>query len=322
MNKTFQWVGRCDGMQLSHMRMHQIIDQHIDQANTQVKNDQTYTLIGFCSDEGVQRNQGRVGAALAPDLIRKQLANLPVHQPIHVEDAGNIECIDHALEQAQQQLSTTVTTFLSQGKYPIVLGGGHEVAYGSFKGLFDFAESNLDENGCSQQIGIINFDAHFDLRDHPEATSGTPFLQAAKLSQSQGKNFAYLCLGVAQHANTKILFDTADTLHCQYVYDYEMSAVLDHQIKDKIQKFIDQVDLIYITVDLDVFSAHIAPGVSAPAVRGIDVATFENIFNLICASGKVRLLDIAECNPKYDIDQHTAKLAAYIIYQYLFYRKI
>ncbi|MDU6100327.1 MAG: arginase family protein, partial [Acinetobacter sp.] len=68
----------------------------------------------------------------------------------------------------------------------------------------------------------------------------------------------------------------------------------------------------------DVFAAAVAPGVSAPAVKGIDLATFEAIFKHIQGTGKIKLLDIAECNPKFDLDNRTAKLAAYIVYQYLF----
>ncbi|RSF30104.1 arginase family protein, partial [Acinetobacter baumannii] len=51
---------------------------------------------------------------------------------------------------------------------------------------------------------------------------------------------------------------------------------------------------------------------------GIDLATFEAIFKHIQETGKIKLLDIAECNPKFDLDNRTAKLAAYIVYQYFF----
>ena len=34
-----------------------------------------YALIGYACDEGVRRNQGRVGAIDGPEAIRKQLAN-------------------------------------------------------------------------------------------------------------------------------------------------------------------------------------------------------------------------------------------------------
>ena len=36
-------------------------------------------LVGFCSDEGVARNKGRIGARHAPDIIRRSLANMAWH---------------------------------------------------------------------------------------------------------------------------------------------------------------------------------------------------------------------------------------------------
>ena len=306
MDNNLNWTGRCDGSEPSHLRIHQIINQNSSTAS--------YALVGFCSDEGVKRNHGRIGAALAPDLIRKQLASLPVHQPVALQDYGNIGCHDTNLEQAQARLSVQLVSIFQQGHAPIVMGGGHEVAYGSFKGLFDF----IRQVEPQKTIGIINFDAHFDLREETISTSGTPFLQAAKLSQEYQQPFRYLCLGVAKHSNTRKLFETADQLNCEYIYDYELKCGANSKVMVQIQEFLDQVDYLYVTVDLDVFSASIAPGVSAPAVRGIDVACFDELFNFIQSSGKIRLLDIAECNPTYDIDQHTAKLAAYIIFNYIF----
>lgn len=197
---------------------------------------------------------------------------------------------------------------------PIVLGGGHEIAYGSFSGIFHYAQNTQPD----QNIGIINFDAHLDLREETQATSGTPFLQAAKLCKAHGKAFHYLCIGAAQHSNTKKLFDTAANLGSQYIFDHELEPTQLERIFVQIDQFIQAVDWLYITVDLDVFSASIAPGVSAPAVRGIDLKIFEKIMQHIQRSGKIKLLDIAECNPKYDQDAMTARLAAFIAYRYIF----
>ncbi|MDQ8934517.1 formimidoylglutamase [Acinetobacter rudis] len=305
MQQKFKWQGRHDGEGAAHKRIHHIMNHTIQPE---------YVLLGFASDEGVKRNHGRVGAVAGPQAIRQQLCNLPVHEPLNIADLGDIVCQGEQLERAQDELSSVLTQNLAKGHKPIVLGGGHEVAFASFKGLFDYNQQYYPE----RRIGIINFDAHFDLRQDPIASSGTPFFQAAQLSQQSGQEFKYLCLGVAQHSNTKKLFDTAETLHCQYVYDYEFTDAKKMQIQTKVKQFITEIDDLYVTIDLDVFSAHIAPGVSAPAVKGIDLTHFEWIFQQIVHSSKVRLLDFAECNPSFDVDNKTARLAAYIIYQYLF----
>lgn len=305
MNHSFTWQGRHDGDGEEHRRIHHVINttQHA-----------SFALIGFGSDEGVKRNKGRLGAADAPDTIRAQLANLPVHQSVSIVDIGTVVCEQGQLEKAQAELADQVERSLQQGMKPIVLGGGHEVAFGSFSGLFQYIQHHEPQ----QKIGIINFDAHFDLREAEQVTSGTPFLNAAKLSEQNQKEFHYLCIGVAKHSNTKALFDTADLLNCQYIYDQQLQlSEIDHLIS-KINGFIEKIDALYITVDLDVFSASIAPGVSAPAVKGIDLSVFDPLFQAIKKSGKIRVFDVAECNPRFDLDNRTAKLAAYIIFNYIF----
>ncbi|GAB1439533.1 formimidoylglutamase [Providencia sp.] len=305
MTQPFQWQGRTDGETQEHLRIHQVINQH---------SPAEFTLIGFASDEGVKRNKGRQGAKAGPDAIRRQLAGLPIHQPLAIKDAGTISCDDGDLETAQRRLSDQLITLLAANQKPIVLGGGHEVAFASFQGLFDYVE----QHQSGKTIGIINFDAHFDLREAPVATSGTPFLQSAMLCQKHQRPFQYLCLGIADHGNTKVLFDTADSLDCEYIRDKELTHSKLPQAIERIKKFIDGVDYLYVTVDLDVFSAAIAPGVSAPAPKGISTEIFDELFTVIKNSQKIAVFDIAECNPEFDIDNHTAKLAAYLIYQYLF----
>ncbi|RLZ08223.1 formimidoylglutamase [Acinetobacter sp. 2JN-4] len=305
MNHSFTWQGRQDGEGDGHLRIHQVVNtsQHA-----------AFALIGFSSDEGVKRNKGRLGAADAPDMIRAQLANLPVHQPVTIADVGTVVCDHGKLEKAQAELAEQVERSLKQGMKPIVLGGGHEVAFGSFSGLFHYIQKHQPDN----KIGIINFDAHFDLREAERVSSGTPFLNAAQLSSQHDQEFHYLCIGVAKHSNTKVLFETADRLNCEYIYDQQLQpSKIDHLIA-KINGFIEKVDHLYITVDLDVFSASIAPGVSAPAVKGIDLSIFDPLFQAIKETGKIRVFDVAECNPRFDLDNRTSKLAAYIIFNYIF----
>ncbi|OTG83416.1 hypothetical protein B9T33_03170 [Acinetobacter sp. ANC 5054] len=102
------------------------------------------------------------------------------------------------------------------------------------------------------------------------------------------------------------------------MFDHELEAAQLEQVLSKIDQFIQSVDWLYITVDLDVFAASIAPGVSAPAVRGIDLKMFEQLMQHIQNSGKIKLLDIAKCNPTYDQDARTARLAAFIAHSYIF----
>lgn len=304
------WTGRIDDdKNRKAFRWHQVIQCYDIESLPQTSDLETvYGILGFLCDEGVRRNQGRVGAKDGPNAIRKSLANLPVHFPqsLHVWDVGNIVCEDNDLETAQEALSEAVCLLLEAGIQPLVLGGGHEVALGHGRGLYRFFPG--------KKLGIINFDAHFDLRPlvQKQGSSGTPFLQ---LSQEQ-KEFHYCCLGIQPFSNTASLFEKADELNVTYFLREQLYND-PKTVSKMLQQFISDKDGIYLTVCLDVFLASLAPGVSAPAVKGIDFGEFNLFFDPILKSGKLMSMDVAEMNPIYDKEGITARLAAEIIAQSL-----
>jgi formiminoglutamase len=81
-------------------------------------------------------------------------------------------------------------------------------------------------------------------------------------------------------------------------------------IEEQISWFLDQVDALYLSVDLDGFSSAFAPGVSAPSPMGFDPEVAFKVFDLLGKSKKLISLDVVELNPTYDQDQATARLAA------------
>ncbi|MEL7615076.1 formimidoylglutamase [Vreelandella titanicae] len=268
-------------------------------------------LLGFESDAGVARNQGRPGAAEGPNALRRALAPLAWHRTAPAYDAGNVRCVDDGLEAAQQALADRLTSLLTAGHLPIVLGGGHEVAYASWLGL---AQSFMPKT-APPRIGIINLDAHFDLRDPAHIrSSGTPFAQIADKCQEWDWSFRYACLGVSRAANTRALFTRAAALGTLVREDREIDALrLDSIVRD-MQRFIAKCDHLYLTIDLDVLPAAEAPGVSAPAARGVSLALIEPLIEAVRDSGKLRLADLAELNPSLDIDSRTARAAARLVH--------
>ena len=261
-------------------------------------------LVGFACDAGVARNQGRTGAVGGPAAIRRALCNMPVHECEQLVDAGDIACSGDELEAAQSELSKCVAQQLAAARFPIVLGGGHEVAFGTFGGL----AAHLARERSVPRIGIVNFDAHFDLRQAERGNSGTPFLQIARDCESRGWPFRYGCFGVSRYSNTRALFESAGKLGVVLVLDEQMQSA-----NQLLATFIAQVDHIYLTFCLDVLPAAVAPGVSGPAVRGIGLDVVEPLIDVAIDSGKLRLADIAEMNPSFDIDGRTAAVAARLV---------
>ena len=174
------WQGRTDTLEGElGTRWHQVIrplgDRHEAQSNA-------IALIGFACDAGVARNHGRVGAAAAPNVLRQFLGNMPAQAQQRMVDAGDVVCAGDGLEAAQRAFAHEVTQLLQQGFFPIGMGGGHEIAFASFSGWSDFLAANHPQ----ANLGIINLDAHFDLRRDAQATSGTPFLQIAQECERRG----------------------------------------------------------------------------------------------------------------------------------------
>ncbi|WP_447044939.1 formimidoylglutamase [Vreelandella sp. H-I2] len=308
------WQGRTDPEPDSD-RWHQRIEPLTNNAAPGC------ALLGFESDAGVARNQGRTGAAEGPNALRRALAPLAWHRTAPAYDAGNVRCVDDGLEAAQQTLADRLTSLLTAGHLPIVLGGGHEVAYASWLGLAQFfmpkgpGSKNVVSKATPPRIGIINLDAHFDLRDPAHIrSSGTPFAQIADKCQEWGWSFRYACLGVSRAANTRALFTRAAALGTLVREDREIDALrLDSIVRD-MQRFIAKCDHIYLTIDLDVLPAAEAPGVSAPAARGVSLALIEPLIEAVRDSGKLRLADLAELNPSLDIDSRTARAAARLVH--------
>ncbi|MGO1726185.1 formimidoylglutamase [Glutamicibacter ardleyensis] len=303
------WGGRIDGTGAEHLRWHQHVHTGEISALETGASLRPASLLGFASDAGVLRNQGRTGAANGPQALRAALGSLAVHHPRAVHDAGDIVVLGDELESGQVRLAQAVSALLNAGTMPVVLGGGHETAYGSFSGLFDHFRALP-----GTRIGILNLDAHFDLRSAPRRSSGTPFKDIANDMQAAGQDFNYAVIGISEANNTPVLFDQAQGLGVKYLADEQCGAGNLGTVIEFVHGFLDSVDQLYLTIDLDVLPAATAPGVSAPAAYGVPLEVIHAVCRYVADSGKLGLVDVVELNPSFDIDGRTARTAARLIH--------
>jgi formiminoglutamase len=309
------WTGRVDAADGARgRRWHQVV-RPVQQADRP-----GVALLGLASDAGVSRNHGRPGAADGPGALRRALANLAWHgsDDARLYDAGDVLCQDDALEEAQSAYADRLAGLLRAGHFVVGLGGGHEIAWAAHSGL----ERAFAGDPRFERLGVLNFDAHLDLRRPDPAgrgTSGTPFLQIAEARAARGLEFRYLCVGVSEAANTPALFDRARALGVTIVTDLE-AAQPEAQLQ--LQRFIEASSAVYLTLCLDVLPAAVAPGVSAPSGLGVALHRVVTLLHdALAASGhgrpgsKLLLADVAELNPRYDADGRTARTAARLAYQ-------
>jgi len=291
------WSGRDDGPGPEHARWHSVIGAP---AARGVRD--AVAVLGFASDEGVERNGGRQGAAKGPAALRSALGGLAVHHDYPLVDAGTVTTQGSDLEQSQRELSDRVRALAETGNVTVVLGGGHETSFASHRGAYE----------ALGPMHVINFDAHFDLREADRPTSGTPFRQIAELV---GGEFDYSVFGISRPNNTAVLFDTARALGVRTVLDTDLAELAPREAAAAAVAAVEGDKPIHLSIDLDVLPAAVAPGVSAPAGFGVSMENLRAMVAAVAATGRVALVDVVELNPDFDVDGRTAKAAARLIHE-------
>jgi formiminoglutamase len=289
-------------------------------------------LIGFPCDEGVRRNGGRTGAAEAPDRIRHWLYRLTPGRDSRLtallgrlHDFGNLR-VDGDLETAQARLGEAVAACMAHDTVPIVLGGGHETAFGHFLG---YPAARLS-------VAILNWDAHPDVRPLIDGRghSGSPFRQA--LEHVSGACLGYAVAGLLPHASAVAHLDYIAAHHVQTVWRDELDrdriaevyrAPLVERRRRDVERLAPGIargpgaenrepDLM-VSFDIDAVDQAFAPGVSAPATGGLPIDLWLHAARQAGASPRVRSIDLVEVNPSLDRDDQTARLAALTVWSFL-----
>ncbi|PAU95313.1 arginase [Aliifodinibius salipaludis] len=267
-------------------------------------------IIGFPSDKGVTINGGRAGAADAPQTIREQLYKMTPNPENHnafldliraTKDVGDLN-IRYEVEEDQHELGEVVAKCLEQGVVPIILGGGHETAFGHFLG---YAKAGL-------KTAIFNLDAHTDVRPlkDGQAHSGSPFRQAMEHESSCAE--MYLAAGLQPHSVSRS--------HLQYIKESGGAYLLrDETNITSISGLFHQheSDRLMVTFDMDAVDQSQAPGVSAPCANGLPSDLWLTAAYLAGRNKEVTSFDLSEVNPRHDRDNQTAKLAALTIWNFL-----
>ncbi len=273
-------------------------------------------LLGFPIDEGVRRNGGRIGAAGGPDAIRAWLYRLtPIDAPSGLDirdvqplDWGNLRPL-RTLEESQRALGQVVGHILAEGAVPIVLGGGHETAFGHFLGY------------CNAGLGpvIVNLDAHLDVRPTVGGlgTSGTSFRQAMQHDSDPLGPGRYACLGLQPHSISQDHWEFCRQRGDILITAEEMRGHCAEMFARTCTAFEQFGRPIYLSVDADVASAADVPGVSALNPVGLAGHELMACARSAGANPRVSSFDLVELNPLHDLDQRSARWAATMVWHFL-----
>lgn len=273
-------------------------------------------LVGFPQDDGVRRNHGRPGAAEAPDRIRHWLGRLTPGDPFADADlrtcppldAGNVRT-GGGLEASQQALATVVGGVLQVGAVPVVLGGGHETAFGHFLGYVN----------ARRKVGVINVDAHLDVRPCVDGLghSGSPFRQALEHPTQPLAGPDYVCLGAQPAAVSRPHFEEVRSRGGVVGWADEVRNQLAAHLAREIERLAGQGCGVYVTLDADAVRVADMPGVSAPNPLGLSGAEVVGCARLAGQSRAVTSFDLVEINPRYDRDDQSCRWAALAVRNFL-----
>ncbi|WP_420574044.1 formimidoylglutamase [Kordia sp.] len=180
-----------------------------------------YVLLGIPEDIGIRANRGKAGATTAWKAALSALLNtqdnaynkgkrLLVLGHLDFSDlldrAANFDqnspeyyiLLSQLVNKIDEEVSYIMFQIISAGKTPIIVGGGHNNAYGNIKGT---------ALGKSKAINVINFDAHTDFRNLEGRHSGNGFSYAFK----QGFLDKYFMFGLYENYTSKKVFKTIDS---------------------------------------------------------------------------------------------------------------
>ncbi len=288
-------------------------------------------LIGFPMDLGADRRGVDMGpSALRIADIDKRLRRLRYK----VVDEGDIEIQrsevlsieDKRLKYmpeiaaACDTLAGKVKRVLSEGGFPLVLGGDHSMAIGSIAGAAGYCRE------AGKRLGVIWIDAHSDINTHDTSPSGNihgmPVAASLGFGPSQltgvGGDFQKL---EAEHI-VMIGLRSVDEgekkiIHEKGIRAYTMTEIdrlgMHHVIQTTIDYLQDRCDHIHLSFDLDSVDPSIAQGVGTPVPGGLTYREAHLAMEIIAERGALDSLEVAEVNPILDNVNKSAQFAAELV---------
>ncbi|MDQ0340007.1 formiminoglutamase [Caldalkalibacillus uzonensis] len=232
--------------------------------------------------------------------------------PLHVVDVGDVRQHVTDIPYCHRQIKEAMISMRRTHPHalPIMLGGDHSVTAMLVKGW--------KEAHPEQRIGLLQFDTHFDLRSVVELgpANGTPVRQLIESGTVRGEDVWNI--GLHGYFNALSLKKYADEHGVNYVTlkkarQQGLQATLQEALADLERK----VDVIYLTVDMDVLDMADAPGAPAATPGGMRT---DELFELVLQAGqhdKVQAMDIVCLDPHKDVRQVTVKAGVYVMLTFL-----
>jgi len=262
-------------------------------------------------------------ASEAPDAIRSVWRAFTPYDadhdvdlsPMKVRDVGNIRMHTTDILRCHQNILRGLSELYEQTAafsrfLPLIVGGDHSITCPSVKA---FARHHTGKT-----VGLIQFDTHFDVRNLEDGgpSNGTPVRGLLESGAVEGRHVFQI--GIHSFANALAY---RDYVKQQGITFYTMQQVrkagLDSILSDVLDTLVRSVDLIYVTVDMDVLDLAFLPGSPGPSPGGmVSWELFEAVHRL-GREEKVRAMDLVCLDPFRDVGMLSVKTAAHVLLSFL-----
>lgn len=284
-------------------------------------------IIGFPIDLGA----GRRGVDMGPSALR--IAHL--QQKIeslgyNVHDSGDvaIEIMEmqevenpklkylHEILRASEELAEKVEHSLSDGHFPLCIGGDHSMALGTIAGIAAHCKKN------DRKLGVIWIDAHTDMNTDKTTPSGNIHGMPLSASMGYGHETLVSLHGLApkvQPENVVVIgarsIDNTEKeiirkSGAQVFTMAEVDRIGIHRIASRVlKKFKNQVDHLHVSFDVDGLDPALAPGVGTPVMGGLSYREAHTLMETIAECNCMSSFEISEVNPILDMRNQSADIA-------------
>ncbi len=202
---------------------------------------------------------------------------------ITLEDLGDLEIDLRPPQAALIDISDAMYRLAPHGTGYLLVGGDHFVTYPALRGL---------RRGHPAEYGLVWFDAHADF--YPDY-GGVKLSHATTLRRiiEDGLIDPHNIVAVDLRAALREQAMELERLGAQIVSDQV-------GLEEALGSLVTRIDALYVTVDLDVLSPELVPGVSHPEGGGPSLESLFRMLHSCFRTGMVRATDIVELNPLLD----------------------
>lgn len=211
------------------------------------------------------------------------------------------------------KLADKVHEVVSNGKFPLVLGGDHSIAIGTLAGISDRYKS----------LGVIWYDAHVDLNTDATSPSGNihgmPLAVSIGLGHEELVNIRGFAPKVKPENIVIIGARSIDPGERELIKEQGIKVYTMHEIdrlgmtavmEDAIQYLKSRkVDGVHLSLDLDGLDPLYTPGVGTPVPGGITYRESHLAMEMLEESGLITSAEFVEVNPILDERNKTADVA-------------